>query len=125
MVGVFGNGLNLGATFALTEWAHLYYLVSYILATFGTWAIMFFLHSRITFSGHEKNKQHLRFLKFITVYGTAFALNFMFVYILTERLEVYYLLSIASVTLILSIGTFLVNKSRVFNAPARRVEDYR
>lgn len=114
VVGVIGNGLNLGTTYIFTEWAHLYYLTSYVVATLLTWAVMFFLHSYITFRGHEKTGQGGRFLKFIGVYGTGFALNFVLVYLLTEKLHLYYLLSIASVTVVLSVGTFLLNKKRVF-----------
>lgn len=114
LIGAFGNGINLGTTFVLTEWARIYYMASYTAATLGTWVIMFFLHSRITFHGHDKTNQHHRFLKFITVYGTGFLLNSALVFLLTEYIHLYYMLSILSVTIVLSVGTFLVNKKRVF-----------
>jgi len=114
MIGAFGNGINLGTTFALTEWVRIYYMASYTVATLGTWLVMFFLHSRITFRGHDRTNQHHRFLKFITVYGIGFLLNSTLVYFLTEFVHLYYMLSILSVTIVLSVGTFLVNKKRVF-----------
>lgn len=114
LIGAFGNGINLGTTFVLTEWARVYYMISYTVATLGTWVIMFFLHSRITFRGHERQSQFQRFLKFITVYGTGFLLNSALVFLLTEYIHLYYMLSILSVTIVLSVGTFLVNKKRVF-----------
>lgn len=114
LIGALGNGINLSTTFVLTEWARIYYMISYIVATLGTWIIMFFLHSRITFSGHNRQSQFQRFLKFITVYGTGFLLNSTLVFLLTEYIHLYYMLSILSVTVVLSTGTFLVNKKRVF-----------
>lgn len=114
LIGALGNGINLSATFVLTEWARLYYMVSYTVATLGTWVIMFFLHSQITFRGHERASQFQRFLKFITVYGTGFLLNSALVFLLTEYIHLYYMLSILSVTVVLSAGTFFVNKKQVF-----------
>ncbi len=114
IIGVLGSGFNLGSTYILTEWIHWYYMASYAMATLFSWIVVFFLHSHITFRGHNKERQHKRFLKFITVYGTALAINSALVYFLTETVHIYYLFSIVIVTLVLSVGTFLVNKKSVF-----------
>lgn len=115
-IGGFGTLLITALTFVLTEFAKLWYLLSYIFSIAVGWTVIFFLHSLFTFRGHNKDNQGKRFIKFVILYLAIFLANLALVYILTSILGVYYIISILGVTLFLSIVSFSVNKKLVYGA---------
>lgn len=114
IIGVSGLVIVLALTYMLTEFFHIWYLVSYIAATLVAWTVGFFLNSAITFRGHRKDKYFKRYLHFMGVYLVMGLLNFALVYVLTSIIGVYYLFSVILVVFPMSLMTFHVNKRHVF-----------
>lgn len=113
-VGGAGTLIALVLTYTFTEWFGLWYILSYIIATLIAWTFNFYCNSVITFRGHSKDDHFKRYIKFVGMYVVAFAVNATLVYILTDIVGVYYLISIAAVTIVISIFTFMLSKHKIF-----------
>jgi putative flippase GtrA len=111
-----GGGLlvNLGVTYLLTQYAHLWYFLSFIVGTFTSWSILFIAHSFITFVGHSKEAYLRRYALFISGYLGIFCVNAVCVYLLTSVLHIYYLVSIIAVTCLSTFATFFFSKRYVY-----------
>jgi putative flippase GtrA len=109
---VFGGGLslmlNLLVTYALTEFVHIWHMLSFGIALLVELLFLFGYHSRITF-----NKKG-NFLTFAAIILFISGLNWIFVYLLSEIFEVYYLVSIILVAVIISFLNYALNNKIVF-----------
>ncbi len=109
---LFGGGLsliiNLLITYALTEFFHLWHMASFALALMFEIIFLFIYHSLVTF------KKKGKFLVFIFVILVISLLNWSFVYLFSEILGVYYLISIVVVAGLISLLNYLLNKKFVF-----------
>jgi putative flippase GtrA len=110
---VFGGGLslilNLLITYLLTELVHLWHMLSFAIALGVEILFLFIYHSFITF------KKRGRFLLFVIVVLGISAANWLFVYVLSVVLNVYYLIAIIVSAAVISIINYLINKKLVFN----------
>jgi len=96
IVGALGVGVNMGLLYALTELAGLYYLVSSAIAIECSFISNFILHELWTWRGvGEPGASHRlkRLAKFHVVCGIGLGINLSLLYILTEYLDIYYILS--------------------------------
>lgn len=110
---IFGGGLslilNLLVTYVLTEFLHLWHMISYSIALGLEIIFLFLYHSVVTF------KQRGKFLLFAVIILFISTLNWIFVYLLSVTLEIQYLISIVVVALGISVLNYLMNKKLVFN----------
>ena len=107
--GGFSLLLNLGITYAFTEYAGLWHMLSYSFALMAEIIFLFVFHSYITF----KAKGH--FLKFALIILFISALNWLLVYLFSVIIGVYYLVAIVVVALVVSVLNYLLNREWVFN----------
>mgnify|MGYP001595444518 CR=1 FL=1 len=109
---LFGGGLslllNLGITFFLTEFLHLWHMFSFGIALGCEIIFLFAYHSYVTF------KKNGRFLAFTTLILFISGLNWSFVYFLTTFFPLPYLIAIVLSAGIISVLNFVINKRFVF-----------
>jgi dolichol-phosphate mannosyltransferase len=103
-VGLSGVGVNMGMLFLLTEYLHIPYLISSILAIEISILSNFFLNDIWTWRDRIKKKYLHRLIQYhISVGVTAIFINWLILLILTEFFGLYYLIS----NLIgIALGTF-------------------
>ncbi len=113
---IIGGGLslllNLAITYLLTELLHLWHMLSFAIALGVEILFLFVYHTRITF---KQNGNFFRFA-FITLFISG--LNWVFVYVLSEVLGIYYLVSIVVSALVISVLNYTLNRFFVFGSPA-------
>ena len=116
LVFITGGGtgmlINLCLTYVLTEFVHLWYMFSYAIGQTVNLLFNFFYHRHITFTVTSRAKE--RFGKFFLVSLAVISISWLLVLLITEYLNLYYILSIVIVAFFVSIVDFLINKSWVF-----------
>ena len=109
---IIGGGLslclNLLLTYILTEQLHLWYMLSFGTSLIIEILFLFIYHSKITF------QKHGAFFKFALLILFISALNWGYVYFLTELFNIYYLIAIILAALTISILNYFLNKKIVF-----------
>ncbi len=109
---LFGGGLslllNLAITYILTEFVHLWHMVSFGIALGCEILFLFAYHSYVTFRKNGK------FWTFVFVILFISGLNWLAVYSLTEILTLPYLIAIVLAAGVISILNYGVNKKVVF-----------
>lgn len=95
-VGLSGIGVNMGLLYTLTELCGLFYLFSSPIAIECSFISNFFFNDLWTWKGvgvPGVTGRLKRLGKFHIVYGVGLAINLGLLYVITERLGVYYLLA--------------------------------
>jgi len=112
-LGILTFILTLGITALLKETGGLFYLWSYWIAFLFTTIINFFLNIKVTFQVKTKGGQRIpKYLAMIIIF---LIVNPYLVKILTETLNLHYLLSVALVTAMVFLVKFLIYDNFVFN----------
>ena len=110
---VFGGGLSLIlgliVTYTLTEYFHLWHMLSLAIAIGLELIFLFIYHTFITF---QKKGKALLFGLIILFIST---LNWILVYIMTIEFTFHYIISIIIVAGFISIINYLLNRNLVFN----------
>lgn len=114
IIGGLTYGLNIGLTFLITEYLHLWYLLSYIIAALISLTCSFILNSLFTFRGYLRESHSKRYTLYLGFYIISALTTFALVYILTSIFKLHYLVSITVVTLASSFVTYIVNKKFIF-----------
>lgn len=110
--GGIGAVITWSLTYFLTEVIKTWYILSFSIAAIIPLIFKFIYHRRVTFSGKEMST--IIIIKYIGVYVLLSLLNICIVYLITTHLHIYYMLSIITVTLIISVFNFLINDRFVF-----------
>lgn len=110
--GGIGALINLAITYIMTEFFGLWYVFGYVLGGAANIVFNFIYHRRITFSVMDKAQS--RFLKFIAVNIIIGIGSVGFIYLLTERLKLWYIMSGIIAITCMSMINFLINKLWVF-----------
>jgi len=109
---LFGGGLslllNLGITYLLTEFLHLWHMLSFAIALGCEIMFLFVYHSYVTF------RKRGNFWLFAGVILFISGLNWLAVYLLTEILALPYLIAIVLAAGAISLLNYGVNKKVVF-----------
>ncbi len=92
-VGLIGTILNISILYLSTEYYNLYYIYSAIIAFIIAATVNFLINKVWTFNEKINNKIFLQYLKFLVVSLMALSVNILFLYILTEFVKIYYLVS--------------------------------
>lgn len=114
IIGGIGYGISIGLTFLFTEYIHLWYLLSYIIAALISLTCSFILNSLFTFKGYLRESHKERYALYIGFYIISALVTFALVYILTSIFNMHYLVSITVVTLVSSFITYVINKKFIF-----------
>jgi dolichol-phosphate mannosyltransferase len=94
VVGISGVGVNMGMLYFLTEYVHIPYLISSIIAIEISIISNFLLNDIWTWKDRVKKKYIYRLIQYhISVGITAVFVNWLLLLILTELFGLYYLLS--------------------------------
>ncbi len=115
LVGGLALCVNMVVTYLLTEVAHLWYFHSFLVGVLCSWTFVFFANMFFTF-GAPQSRISARYALFLVLYSTAFVINAGLVYALTTNWGVYYLLSIATATLITALITFFFSKYYIYGS---------
>jgi len=116
--GCTGAFVNLATLFILTEFAHVYYLLSAIIAFFVSLAVGFNLQKRWTFRDDNKKVFKQATLYFV-ITSANLLINMALLYFLVERLDVWYMLAQVIIYGFLSIFSFLLYNFLVFKKEER------
>ena len=110
-VGAIATIADWGVLFLLTEWVTPYYLFNAVIAFFAGLTVNFVLSKKFVFSG-EKN-QYSPSTEFV-VYGIIGAIGLLLtmgiMYVLTERLKLYYMVSKIISTIVVFVWNFAGRK---------------
>ncbi len=114
-VGAVGTVVNLVILYLLTEKIGLYYMLSAILSFIVAMTSNFFLNKIWTFKENIKSEITKKYVQFGLVSISALLINLFFLYIFTEFLGIYYLISQVLAIGIALIINFLGNKIWTFS----------
>ncbi len=114
LVGFIGTIINLLVLYSFTEFLKIYYLISAVFAFIISATNNFILNKIWTFKENIKHKFLNKYFKFLFVSIAALLVNLFFLYIFTEFLEIYYLVSQVFAIGISLIINFLGNKIWTF-----------
>jgi len=114
-VGGFSFLVDFGTLFILTEYFYIYYLVSAGIAFILGLTINYFLSVRWVFSSRAMENRLLEFLFFALIGLIGLVLNELFLWIFTDILLIYYLLSKIITTFIVYFWNFFARKLLLFN----------
>jgi len=106
--------VDLSLLYLLTEFWGIWYLLSTILAFMGAFAVSFTLQKFWTFRDHAMDGIHKQLTMYFVVTAINLGLNTLFVYLLVEHGDLWYMLAqvIAGVTI--AFESFLVYKFIIF-----------
>jgi putative flippase GtrA len=113
MVGSIGGVINLGLLYSLTEFLHIWYIMSAALAFTAAVVNNFVLNKRWTFqnTAPEVSKQ---FVSFFIISIISLALNLSVLYILTEYVGMWYMTAQVIAILVALSNNYMSNKKFTF-----------
>lgn len=106
--------VNLGMLYLLTEYAHLHYLQSAILAFIAAVFISFLLQKFWTFQDMRKEIIHWQMMWFLILSLTNLIINTLLIYSLVEYLHLWYLAAAVASGALLAISNFFIYKHVIF-----------
>lgn len=110
--GGLGALVNLGIIYVFTDFLGFWYIFSCFLGAVANIIFNFAYHRRITF-GVKDNMQN-RFLRFAAINIAVGITSISFIYMLTEWLNIWYVISAAISAVSIGIVNFFINKNWVF-----------
>jgi putative flippase GtrA len=105
--------LMLCLTYALTEFAGMYYLMAYVISLAVSIAVNFFLSMRWIFN--VEGRVGGRFVRYLAVLAGFSLVNTVLVKVVTEYVGVYYLISITLVSGSMFVLKYLTYSAKVFD----------
>lgn len=91
LVGVINTSINLIVLYALTEYFHIYYIISAVFAFLAAVTNSFLLNKTWTFKENIAYKASLKYFKFIIISVTALLINLIVLYVLVEYFKIWYI----------------------------------
>jgi|ERR1035437_6358962 putative flippase GtrA len=114
-VGGFAFLVDFGTLFILTEYFYIHYLISAGIAFILGLVINYILSVKWVFNSRALENRWLEFLLFSLIGLVGLGLNELFLWILTDILLIYYLLSKIITTFIVYFWNFFARKVMLFN----------
>jgi putative flippase GtrA len=114
-VGGFAFLIDFGTLFILTEYVHIHYLISAGIAFIFGLTVNYFLSVKWVFNSRAMENRWLEFFLFAVIGIVGLGLNELFLWILTDMLMIYYLLSKIITTIIVYFWNFFARKLMLFN----------
>jgi dolichol-phosphate mannosyltransferase len=114
-IGLIAGILNIALLYYLTEFGGIYYIYSAIISLFLVNALKFFMNKSWTFK--EKLKRHCwkEFVKFMLVGLLTIIMNIIVLYILTDFIGIYYIISQLIAIMFNGIVGFYLNETWTFD----------
>lgn len=113
-VGFIGTIVNLVVLYSFTEFLEIYYMVSAVVAFVVAATSNFILNKIWTFKEEMKHEFLGKYIKFLFVSVAALIVNLLFLYLFTEFLGIYYIISQVLAIGVALIINFLGNKLWTF-----------
>lgn len=110
---------DFGSLYLLTEYAGLHYLVSATIAFVIGLAVNYLFSTLWVFQARKVRNPYMEFLFFALIGVVGLGLNTLIMYVFTDLLAVYYLLSKIISTFLVFMWNFLARKYLLFN-PANK-----
>ncbi len=101
--------------YSLTEWAEVWYVTSSIIAFILNTCLNFILKKFWVFQNKDGHAFSRQLINYWFLAGTILAVNTMGLYALVEYAHVWYLLAQVILTVILTVGSYLISR-RIFQA---------
>ena len=114
VAGGLAFAVNIVSLYALTDFLHIHYLVSTVLAFLIAFNVSFILQKFWTFRDHSKDNVHVQLQLYLGMQLINLGLNATLMYIFVEYLHIWYVLSQTIIALILAVAAFLINKAYIF-----------
>jgi putative flippase GtrA len=101
--------------FFLTEYVHVYYMISAGISFLVGLIINYMLSTKWVFVNRSVKSKYLEFLLFSLIGAVGLGLNELFIWVLTDVLSLFYLLSKIITTVIVYFWNFFARKFLLFN----------
>ena len=109
-VGVINTLINMGVLYILVNYFSVYYMVAAILAFLVAVTNSFIMNTLWTFKSDIADKTHSKLSKFFLISTIAALFNLLFLYIFTEFLGIWYMLSQLFAIVLTLLINFIGNK---------------
>lgn len=93
VVGTLSSGIHLALLYILTEFLNLYYLFSSFLGYLVAASMVFMLQKKWAFNDNTKCKTTFEYAKFLLIATLSLVLSLILLYVFTEFVGIYYVLS--------------------------------
>ena len=114
IAGAFVVLINLMVLYALTDLAHIYYLLSTVLAFLVAFCVSFFVQKNWTFKDRSRDRLHKQLPFYLGVQLVNLGCNTILMYVFVEYLHIWYLLSQAIIAFFLAMIVYFINKAFIF-----------
>ena len=114
-VGGLAFVIDFGTLFILTEYLNIHYLISAGIAFISGLIINYLISTKWVFSKRSYKNRNLEFLLFAFIGMAGLGLNELFMWIFTDLLLIYYLVSKIITTVIVYFWNFFARKFLLFN----------
>jgi len=115
LVGASGVVVGLSTLYALTEFAGLHYLLSYAVSFLLSVTNNYAWNSLWTF---EQNKGAVGWTKYAVIYACTLTLNTALMYVLTDIVGLWYMVSAVLVVLLVFVINYVLSRRFVWNTPS-------
>lgn len=112
--GITAAAVNIFSLYIFTDWFGIWYLYSSIIAFFVALVVSFTLQKFIVFKDKKTEKIHHQFYKFLVVAILGVVLNTLLVYLFTDILNVWYILSQVLAGIFVMVQNFILYKIFIF-----------
>lgn len=109
--------VNLSLLYSLTEFLHIYYLISAVMAFCVAFVCSFALQKFWTFRDHSTEGTHSQVIKYLFLQVANITLNTTFLFLLVEYAHIWYIFSQMIVSLVLAVATFYISRRYIFASP--------
>ncbi len=118
-VGGFAFLVDFGSLFLMTEYFKVHYLISAGIAFILGLITNYFLSVRWVFDSRKMNSKSLEFFLFTVIGLVGLGLNELFLWIFTELLLIYYLISKIITAILVYLWNFFARKYLLFKNPSK------
>lgn len=112
--------VNLGLLYILTEYAHLYYLLSAVCSFLAAFFISFLLQKFWTFADKQTTNMHWQMASFFAVSLCNLLLNTALLYVLVDFFHIWYIAAEVCAGIFLAAITFFVYRHVIFSGMIHR-----
>jgi putative flippase GtrA len=108
--------------FILTDFFHVWYIVSATLAFIVAFFVSFFLQKFWTFRDNSRDKMYKQMAMYLGVGATNTCLKAGGMYVLVDYFYLWYILAQAVMAIVLALGSFVIYRFVIFKTDGRKAE---
>jgi putative flippase GtrA len=106
--------MNVGTLYALTEYAHIHYLVSAVIAFFVAFFMSFLLQKFWTFKDVGTEGMHRQMMWYLLLSLANLGINILLIYSLVEFVHLWYVAAAITSGALLAISNYFIYKHVIF-----------